>query len=337
MCIKKYYMIQRINFYKAILVKKIYSIFRRLGCCLLKHVSSRNIIYDFAILITRFANKMTYNLVYQYIDKYLGTLRYGKFDVISRAKSDFYGNVIWVCWLQGQKHMPKLIRICYQQLLRNANGYKVILLTEKNISDYLTIDDSLKNRIGKEISFTAYSDLLRLNLLAFYGGVWIDSTYLLTSPLPDDFFSRSFYTLHKLQSCERQKTLAFVSEGRWTGNLIGCRPNYEPMMEIRNIFLGYWLLHNQIIDFFLIDHVINYVYNTNEFFKKDIDNIPITNSHSLALDDAWGEKWNETIWNHWVSDTCAFKLSRKHIVPEFVNERLTNCGYVYHKYGKNIS
>lgn len=330
-------MIQRINYYKVIFLKRFFSLFRRLGYYLLKYVSSKNVIYELAILISRYANKMTYDIIFQFIDKYLGQYRNANFDVISKAKTDFCDNVIWVCWLQGQKHMPKLIHICYQQLLRNANGYKVILLTDKNITDYITINDSLKNRIGKEISFTAYSDLLRLNLLAFYGGVWIDSTYLLTSPLPDDFFSRSFYTLHKLQSCERQKTLAFVSEGRWTGNLIGCRPNYEPMMEIRNIFLGYWLLHNQIIDFFLIDHVINYVYNTNEFFKKDIDNIPITNSHSLALDDAWGEKWDETIWNHWVSDTCAFKLSRKHIVPEFVNERLTNCGYVYHKYGKNIS
>ncbi len=62
MCTKKY-MIQRIKFYKVILIKTIYSIFRRLGCFLLKHVSSRNIIYDFATLITRFANKMTYNLV----------------------------------------------------------------------------------------------------------------------------------------------------------------------------------------------------------------------------------------------------------------------------------
>ena len=52
--------------------------------------------------------------------------------------------------------------------------------------------------INNIFSITHFSDIIRMALLSKYGGYWIDSTYLVTSPLTK--VNTSFFTL-KLNYC----------------------------------------------------------------------------------------------------------------------------------------
>ena len=42
---------------------------------------------------------------------------------------------IWVCWWQGEKKMPDIVKVCYSSICRHADNHPVILITEKNFQE----------------------------------------------------------------------------------------------------------------------------------------------------------------------------------------------------------
>lgn len=90
-------------------------------------------------------------------------------------------NKIWICWLQGVDYAPELVRKCVKNNINKIKGYEKIILTEDNFKDYVEINPVImkKWRAGI-ISNTAFSNILRLEILIKYGGIWMDSTVLFT-------------------------------------------------------------------------------------------------------------------------------------------------------------
>ncbi|MDB5137632.1 MAG: Capsular polysaccharide synthesis protein [Mucilaginibacter sp.] len=85
---------------------------------------------------------------------------------------------IWFLWLQGLDKAPVVVQKCYASWLKHNPGWNVIFLDEKNLTDYI----SLKPR---QTTRQALSDILRINLLAKHGGLWVDATCFCTKPLDD--------------------------------------------------------------------------------------------------------------------------------------------------------
>ncbi len=87
--------------------------------------------------------------------------------------------IVWFLWLQGYDKAPLVVRKCYDSWLKNNPGWQVIFLDEHNISDYIGLQktDNMTNQ--------ASSDILRINLLAKHGGVWVDATSFCTRPLDE--------------------------------------------------------------------------------------------------------------------------------------------------------
>lgn len=87
-------------------------------------------------------------------------------------------NKIWVCWWQGLDNAPEIVKTCVESIKRNSGKYEVLIITDENYKQYVKFPDWLEEkRKHGIISKTIYSDLLRLNLLSTYGGIWIDSTF----------------------------------------------------------------------------------------------------------------------------------------------------------------
>lgn len=58
------------------------------------------------------------------------------------------------------------------------------------MNNYIKIPDIIQDRVeSKKISMAQYSDIIRMCLLAEYGGLWIDSTVLVTQLIPSIFLS----------------------------------------------------------------------------------------------------------------------------------------------------
>ncbi len=84
-------------------------------------------------------------------------------------------DVIWCCWFQGLEQAPEVVKKCIASLERF--GKEVRILTADNFSEYVTMPESMVQK-WKEgvINNTHFSDLLRIELLAERGGLWIDAT-----------------------------------------------------------------------------------------------------------------------------------------------------------------
>ena len=88
---------------------------------------------------------------------------------------------MWWCWFQGEENAPDLCKKCLESLRKYLKDREIIVITEKNMYDYIDFPDFIKEKYNKGIiTRTHLSDLLRIQLLIKYGGTWIDSTVLFT-------------------------------------------------------------------------------------------------------------------------------------------------------------
>ncbi len=46
---------------------------------------------------------------------------------------------IWVCWLQGMEQAPDIVKICYESICRQFSNREVVLITNENYADYITL------------------------------------------------------------------------------------------------------------------------------------------------------------------------------------------------------
>ncbi len=110
------------------------------------------------------------------------------------APKDFQ---IYYCWLQGEEYLTPVARVCYNVLKKQAGNYKVIFLDENNFSDYVDIPDYIvqKFKSGK-MKPAHFSDVIRMNLLEKFGGLWLDATVLVTEPLEKHkkFWKLNYFT-----------------------------------------------------------------------------------------------------------------------------------------------
>ena len=89
---------------------------------------------------------------------------------------------IFTYWHQGFDKAPRLVRLCIAQVRRLHPDWEIHLLDEHSISDF--IDEFPMPSYNREgISLAAWSDLVRLQLLLKYGGVWMDPTVFCARPL----------------------------------------------------------------------------------------------------------------------------------------------------------
>jgi len=85
---------------------------------------------------------------------------------------------IWILWLQGLDNAPLLVRNCYASWVKQNSGWEITFLDQNNLHEYIELDDL-------HITKQAFSDVVRINLLAKYGGLWVDATCICTMPLDE--------------------------------------------------------------------------------------------------------------------------------------------------------
>lgn len=96
---------------------------------------------------------------------------------------DDFAKIVWFCWLQGIDNAPYLVKKSLESWVKRNPSWKVEVIDEQKVSELTSLDFCDGNL--SRLSFTARSDLIRLDLLATYGGVWVDSTCVCQRPLED--------------------------------------------------------------------------------------------------------------------------------------------------------
>lgn len=214
---------------------------------------------------------------------------------------------IWQCWWQGTDQLSGITKMCTNSVKINSNNLPIVFITLENYSDYVQLPKYIvKKREDKIISLTEFSDILRVNLLEKYGGLWIDATVLLTDKISDDMISRNFFTCP--ENCSDNM---FVSEYRWNTSVMGGKANLSLFSFVANMFNEYWAKENKLIDYYLLDYFIALGYKFIPKIKNEIDALPRNNPNKHRLQDLLNRPYNEDEWRQITSNTRIFKLSRK--------------------------
>lgn len=92
---------------------------------------------------------------------------------LGSANPGVQSGTVFIMWWQGEEHAPALVKCCIESLRQHVNGHSLVVISERNIEEYLKMPQFVKDLVKSgAMSFTHLSDLIRLNLLALYGGAW---------------------------------------------------------------------------------------------------------------------------------------------------------------------
>lgn len=223
---------------------------------------------------------------------------------------DVYTPKIWVCWLQGENKMPPISKLCLSSIRKNANGIEVVLITSDNYKNYVSLPEEIIERFNKgQFKPAHFADIIRMNLLAQRGGLWLDSTMLVTSPIDQSIFDYEFYSI------KTQSEGHFVSNCRWAVFMLACKPNNKIMSLVSEAFTHYLLSTDLFIDYFLFDHFIDMLYQIEKDVKRQIDEIPLNNLNVHKLNPLLSSKYDDNKFISLTSDTSFYKLANSNPAP----------------------
>lgn len=241
---------------------------------------------DFEVLISLlyfnplFKNELVYKIIqkkHEYVINYLKSRYKNVIDKYAVIPQTYHANTteeryIWIMWWQGEENAPELVKMCINSIKENANGAKVIIITEKNYREYVDIPDYIIEKHKKGIiSFAQLSDIMRVFLIAKNGGLWLDSTIYVSRPIPASYFEKSLFSLHTTY-----KKTPFVQNDRIHCFVLGGLKQSYIFQYIREFLSTYWKENDVIIDYYLLDYSIMLAYWNISWVKDLIDNLEYT-------------------------------------------------------------
>lgn len=227
---------------------------------------------------------------------------------------------IWVCWLQGIENAPELVRKCFYSLKENMPDREIILITEDNINDYVHFPDYIIEKWKKgKITYTHITDLLRLELLINYGGIWIDSTVFCSGSNIPKFMLDSDLFFYQCLKPGRDGHSNYISS--W---FISAKSNNKILCATKELCYEYWKKNNMMWDYFLLHDFISIVLDEYPDEWKKI--IPRDNSTPHILLLRLFDKYDDILWDSIKMQTPFHKLSYK-----FDNKQLEMKNTFYEK------
>lgn len=226
---------------------------------------------------------------------------------------DTDGSKIWFCWLQGIDQAPEMVRVCLESQ-RRMFGDRVVVLDDRNYRQWVELPDYVEEKYRKGmIPGALFSDLLRLELLIRYGGMWIDSTVLVT-PIESDEKWDLQGTYKGLTWEEIEKSDLFVFRYFRSGRVVGmsnwlihAKAGNPLLADIRNMLLAYWKDFDCTIEYYIFHLFFGVVAKR---YPEMIMKMPKGNSfHAIMLRDRLAMNFDEEWWKELTAHVCFHKLS----------------------------
>lgn len=235
---------------------------------------------------------------------------------------------IWVFWYQGYDSAPPLVKKCIDSIFRHAAGHEVVLLTKENIAQYVQFPPYIMEKLEKGcFSLTHFSDMLRMELLSTHGGLWLDATIFVSQDIPSEFFDAPYFTIHYT------KSTSSITGGKWTGFCqSGCADSVVHSF-CRDVFRAYWKKYDVLADYFLIDYVTSFGYQSVPAIADLIDAVPLNNEGIKELDKHFSDEYSEELLKSILGSSVFFKLNWKRNYKTEINGRKTIYEY-FMRHGK---
>lgn len=238
------------------------------------------------------------------------------------------GGRVWICWWQGLENAPEIVKRCVESIQRNAGDHQVTIITDRNVEQYIDIPEWIKKKQSEGIiSRTNLSDLLRLSLLAKYGGLWLDATFFCTGPLSDMAFGGPLFSIKRPDYLH-----CSIAQGYFAGYSLACDASHRRIFAtVRDFFLEYWKTNDFLVDYLLVDYMIVLAQRHNKDIADAFSAIKPNNPRCDDLYKVLGEPYDEEVWSKLTEETNLFKLTWKQDFPLEKDGRPTFYHYVLGK------
>ena len=141
----------------------------------------------------------------------------------------------WTYWDTGFDRAPLIVKKCNARLqtILPFDKYELYRLDDKSLNEYVDLPQQVVNN-RKNMAKANYADLIRIELLTAYGGVWSDSTVYITSPIPNEVTEANFFAF------KRSKEPVLLSSWFYSVK----QPNNILLLWVRHITHEYWKTHS---------------------------------------------------------------------------------------------
>ena len=211
--------------------------------------------------------------------------------------------IIWQFWGQGWdfEKLPDVVKISYKSVEKYKKDYEIIHLDMNNINDYLEIPAYILKKVeNKKMGFAHFTDIIRLALLYNYGGVWIDSTILLTDYLSQEYFEMDYFMFQRDDNLENKKDWEDYDDFYFSWNnemkvrvlnsIIFAKKNNEIIKTLLDMLLIFWE-HNDLVPNYFFFQVLYTELIENYYKKKQCKIVSDTLTHELIR--VWFDKFSQ--------------------------------------------
>lgn len=234
----------------------------------------------------------------------------------------------WTFWWQGENNCPASIKMCLSSLKHNLDSVELHVIDKDNIRDWIDLPEFIYDKVKcGEITLTHLSDIVRMNLLNKYGGVWFDATIIMLDEFDEKWLEYYYFTAK-----QPPKDCLCVSNFRWTGSYLGGKKGNFFFGYMSEAFESYWKEHHCLIDYFLIDFLVDIALKEFDWFKKMYDVLPENNSRMYDLDCELNKRFNKRDLDDICKNGNVYKLQRRTDYKENINGEMTLYGYLCSKY-----
>lgn len=188
--------------------------------------------------------------------------------------------VIWLFWYQGFDNAPRLVKQCVDSIYRYAGEYQVILLDKSNYNNYVSIEEKIVYKmLNGKLSMAHFSDILRLSLLYAYGGVWIDSTVLLTSTIPKEILEADIFVFKGSWI----EALNLEERGSLSNWFIVSKKNNPIIKETLDLMVKYINTKRKLCSYYLCHWIMTYEFRIYRDAWETMPIYPNVNPHIMQF------------------------------------------------------
>lgn len=221
---------------------------------------------------------------------------------------------IWQIWLQGLDERPIFIRKMMDRVEEKSKGHPVRVITLANFEDYISIPSKIMDlyRTGK-IGGAHLSDIMRVNLLKEYGGVWLDATTWLVEPVPDDLLEIPFASVKDINPNFPLQPKC-VNSTMWATYFMTAQPHSVLFSYMSDMMHRFFERFDDVYDYLLPNHFYKIAFDNSSLIAREFDLIRSNNLDcellSPLLESSPGDL-QEKLNAFCKSDTFLYKMSSK--------------------------
>lgn len=238
-------------------------------------------VFGYSLTKTGFADKylagqLTMYKSYSWLKKHFeNDLKQIEAKLPKEQNCDVAEKQVWICWLQGMENAPQIVQDCYASVCYWMKDWKITVITAENMNEYVQFPDYIVRKWRKGIIPTAlFADILRLELLIKYGGLWLDGTVLMTGRIPTYITNSNFFVYRN-----GWMDMEMINTANWL--IYSKYKNCSLLVEVRELLYRYWSRYSYVKNYFIFHMFLRMVTDANPELWEQVPAINHIDSHLL--------------------------------------------------------